>query len=251
MGASLDHRRMAEISSSYTEVLSPTGVEQLRAVGRVMGLNCRSRVVDLGCGYAEALRVWAAEFGIVGVGVDSHRFLCDRARLRVQEEGLGDRVQIVEADAAQWQCEPGEFDVAACIGACGIWGGYEGTVCHLRGLVRPDGRLLVGESYYLSAEVPQALVDYEGKLDTEEGLLRIVHSVGCELEYIARSTAVEWDRYVCSGWHDTLHWLDDNPGHPDRATVIERLHRGQRMYLEHRRKYQGFALHVLRPNAYE
>ncbi len=58
----LDHRRMAEISSCYTEVLSPTSRDQLRTVGRLMELSDRSTVIDFACGYGEALRVWGKEF---------------------------------------------------------------------------------------------------------------------------------------------------------------------------------------------
>jgi hypothetical protein len=78
MAETLSHSRMAEISSGYTEVLSPTGIDQLRTVGQIMGLCSQSKVVDFGCGYAEALRVWGREFGITAVGIENHGFLSNR-----------------------------------------------------------------------------------------------------------------------------------------------------------------------------
>ncbi|MFH1085136.1 MAG: class I SAM-dependent methyltransferase [Chloroflexota bacterium] len=249
MGSILDFRRMAEISSAYSQVLSPVGLEQWRTVGRVIGLSARSRVVDLACGYAESLRVWAKEFGARGLGVDHHGFLVGRARQRVADEGLAGQIEIVEGDAAAWRCEPGAYDVAASIGAYFVWGGYEGTVRYLRGLVGPTGWVVVGAAYYHTHDVPQALRDYEGDLPTEPELLEQALAAGCDLAYIARSTPNDWDRYVGCGWSDILRWLDEHPDDPQRAEVIERLHRGQRVYLGLRRPHEGFALHVLRPRA--
>ena len=130
-------------------------------------------------------------------------------------------------------------------------GGYEAALHHLKSLVGANGHLLIGEPYYESREVPEALVEYEGQLGTVDDLLGVARSVGCELEYMVTSTNADWERYICSGWHDILLWLDDNPDHPERTAVIEQLHRGQDMYLKYRRQYQGFVLQVLRPKRYE
>ncbi len=246
MHDALDHRRMAEISSCYTEVLSPTSPDQLRTVGKVMGLSDHSAVIDFACGYAEALRIWAREFGIRGTGIDSHGFLCRRARLRVDEEGLHDRVRVIEADGTSWGSGFREFDVAACIGAEWMWGGFGPAISSLERFVRVGGRILIGAAFYHTKDVPQELLEYEGELATPEEMLATIRAQGCELEYMTRSGSAEWERYVCSGWHDLLRWLEDNPSTPERSAIMDAFYRGQDMYVKYRSEYQGFALYILR-----
>ncbi|MEL7209428.1 MAG: class I SAM-dependent methyltransferase, partial [Actinomycetota bacterium] len=59
------------------------------------------RVVDLGCGDGRILIEAAATFGCRGRGIETDPRLVAIARSRVEAAGLADRVEIVEADAAE------------------------------------------------------------------------------------------------------------------------------------------------------
>jgi len=56
-------------------------------------------LVDLGCGDARILRHAVAERGCRGVGIEADPFLVGEARRLVAEEGLDDRIVVVEGDA--------------------------------------------------------------------------------------------------------------------------------------------------------
>ena len=57
----------------------------------------------------------------------------------------------------------------------------------------------------------------------------------------------DWDRYEAGNWHGLVRWLEENPAHPERGTVIEHLHRVQDEYLAYGREYMGWAMYVLVP----
>ena len=61
---------IAEIVSLEKRGLSPISPQKVVAVGHVLGLNERSRVIDFGCGMGEDLCLWSSRFGISGVGIE-------------------------------------------------------------------------------------------------------------------------------------------------------------------------------------
>lgn len=91
----LDPRRSVGYANS--------GDGDLARVFRSLGIVPTDSIVDLGCGKGGALRVCASFpfHRIVGVELSGH--LCAVARANVQRWGLG-RVEIVEADAADFDC---------------------------------------------------------------------------------------------------------------------------------------------------
>jgi SAM-dependent methyltransferase len=238
-----------DISERFMEIINPISAEKLLKVGQVMGFGEGDRIIDFGCGFAEPLALWAEEFGIGGIGIDLREYAVERARAKMAERGLADRIEIVSGNAAEYEFEKGTFDAATCIGATFIWGGWRESIRAMREAVADGGRLAIGECYWLTDEVPPEYAEVQTAPTKEHELLEGAREEGFDVEYLVRASHDDWDRYESSNWRSFLAWLDENPGHPDRQAVVERLHDSQDEYFRYARQYVGWAIYVLKPRA--
>jgi len=241
-----------DISERYIEILNPSTTEKIQTVGEILGIGQDSRIIDFGCGYGEVLALWAERFGISGVGIDIRDHACDRARDKMGKRGIAERIEIVCTDAREYSFEKSSFDVALCIGATFIWGGYRQTIQEIKKAIRPAGKLVIGEVYWLKEGVPQDYLKSSAPPDTkyEHELLQISHQEGFDLEYVVRASHDDWDRYSAGNWHGLVRWIEENPDHPERQEVIYHLHKIQGEYLRYEREYLGWAMYVLNPKMY-
>jgi SAM-dependent methyltransferase len=237
---------LKDISERDMELVNPTSPEKVLAVGRAAGMSHGKRVIDFGCGFGEALALWAERYGIGGVGIDIRPKACERARAKMQARSLTERIEIACMNAAEHVFTPHTFDVAACIGASFIWGGYRPTLQHLREAIKPDGAVIIGEPYWLNSNVPPEYSRRE-QVHTEFELLQIAREEGFDVVYVARASHDEWDRYERDNWQGLMHWLRENPDHPDRQQVLDHLRGSQDEYFRYAREYFGWAMYVLVP----
>jgi len=245
----MDFLDLVTIAEQDLELVNPTTAEKVIALGRALRLRQGSRVIDFGCGYAEPLALWAEHLGIAGVGIELREAACERARRKLEARDLSDRISIACGDGAAYPFEPGAFDAATCLGATFIWGGYRGTVRALRRAIRSDGRLGVGEPFWLSARVPKVYAQQERCVQFERDLLEITHQEGFELESVFRSSRDDWDCYESANWRGLIRWIEEHPGHPDRAAVIAHLRERQEEYATYGREHLGWAMFALAPGS--
>lgn len=238
---------LVNIAGRYMEVENPTTPEKIIAFGRHLRLRAGSKVIDYGCGYGEALVLWAEQFGIEGIGVEVREQACERARAKVSARGLSGRIEIVCVSGAEIDLAEQVFDAAICLGASFIWGGYRETVAAMSRVIRRDGRLGIGEEYWQRDHVPPEYVQRAGAVHSEVELLQIARSEGFELEYVVRASHDDWDAYESGRWHGLVRWLEENSGHPEREQVVGRLHQMQDDYLRYGREYLGWAMYALAP----
>ena len=238
---------LMSISHRYMELLNPSTPEKILKLGKVLGMKEGSRVIDYGSGCAEPLALWGKEYGITGVGVDISANFCERAAKKLYAAGLSDRIEIVCCKGVDYPLQEGAFDVATCIGATFVFGGYRETVRALKKAVHPKGRLGIGEVYWLSDNVPPEYAQKETSAHPETELLRITREEGFEIEYVIRASHDDWDRYSSDNWYGLLRWLEENPAHPDSQQVLEHLRRSQDDYFRYERQYTGWATYVLKP----
>ena len=243
--------RHHEIAEANHRILDPLVDGQLHLIGEVAGVAEGTRVLDLACGKGELLCRWAGWFGSTGVGVDlSHVFLA-AARERASELGVAGAVTFVQGDAGVYEPEGAAFDVASCIGATWIGGGIAGTIELLRPALRPGGRLLIGEPYWIEPPPAEALAAF-GFGPAEDfvslvGTLDRLDASGLELVELVLANPDTWDRYEASQWRTVAAWLAANPDDPDHAAMREFLDHGRRTYLEWGRRYLGWGVFVTQP----
>lgn len=243
----MDFLALKDISERTMRLVNPTSPEKLLRAGELMNLQQRSRVIDFGAGFGELLALWSRRFGVSGVGIDVRPYACARARERLRELDLSERCEIVCGDAANYAFEPHAYDVASCVGASFIWGGYRAALAQMRQAIRPGGRLLLGEPYWRAAAVPPEFAREQTAVHTELELLTMTHAAGFELSYVLHSSTEEWDRYECDNWQGLLQWLQENPDHPEREEVQRHLYESQAEYLGFGREFLGWALYILQP----
>jgi ubiquinone/menaquinone biosynthesis C-methylase UbiE len=243
----MDFFELMGISHRYMELLDPTTNEKIIKLGKLLKLKEGNRVIDFGCGCADPLTLWAEEFGITGIGVDISQDFCDRARKKVAEKGLSDRIEIVCSNTADYTFEEGAFDAATCIGATFAFGGYRQTIQAMKRAIHPKGRLGIGETHWLSNQVNPEYAQKQTFTLTEPELTQITRDEGFELEYIIRSSQDDWDRYISDSWYGLIHWLEENPNHPDYEQVFQHFRTDQNDYVQFQRQYMGWAMYCLAP----
>ncbi len=242
---------LMDISHKYLEILNPSSHEKILAVGDVLNLNTGSRVIDFGCGKGELLVLWAERFGIFGTGVDMSKPFCEKARNKVKERKLDNRIEIVLANGREYASDE-TYDAGLCIGATFIWGGFRETFQALKRFVKPTGKLVIGEPHWLKSDIPQEYLNGSAPPGTlyEHEILQVANEEGYDIEYMVRASLDDWDRYNAGNWRGLVEWINDNPKHPERQDVINRLRKDQDGYLRYEREYLGWAIYVLNPITY-
>jgi len=238
-----------DIAERNIELVNPTSAEKIVLAGSYLGLTSKSRVIDFGCGYGEALALWTEEFGIHGIGVEIRDHAVDRARKKMIIRGLASSIEIVHADGSQYDFENQAFDAACCVGASFIWKGFEPAIAALKTAVKPEGRILIGEPYWKNDRVAPEYTS-EHKIYTERELLETVHKHGLNVEYLIRSSDDDWANYEASNWQGLIQWLEEHPDHPEKDEVVEWLRKTQDEYFRYGRDSFGWAMYILKPIRY-
>jgi len=238
---------LVDISEKYMELINPSSPEKIVRLGKFLRFEPGKRVVDFGCGMAEPLVLWAKDYGISGIGIDVRREACDRAREKIKENKLDDKLEIICMKGAEFKPDKADFDVATCIGASFVFGGFRETIQAMKKLIVPGGRMGIGEPYWLSSQVPNEYVRLESNIHSEYELLHIVREEGFEIEYVIRASHDDWDTYESDNWYGLVRWLEDNPDHPERHEVINHFHTYQVRYFKYGREFLGWAMYALAP----
>ena len=242
---------LVNISERYMELLNPSTSDKIVKAGEIAGLKEGSRVIEFGCGFGEILALWGTAFGISGVGIDIRQYACDRARKKIRDQGLDGCIEIVCGKGAEYEFQKGIYDVAACIGASFVFGGYRETIRGMRSATGNHGKLVIGEPYWKTELVPPVYARGEIKnVHTELELWQITREEGFDIEYVVRASHDDWDRYESDNWYGLIRWIEENPNHPEREQVISHLHQDQEEYFRYGREYMDWAIYVLVPSSY-
>jgi protein-L-isoaspartate O-methyltransferase len=247
----MDQMNLYDISEHYMELINPFASDKIITIGKFLDLKKDERVLEFGSGFGEILVLWAESFGITGVGIDIREYAQERATKKISDRGLSDRIKVECTDGAKYQFEEESYDVAACIGASFIWGGFKETINGMKNAIHSKGKLVIGEPYLIKEPVPQ---EYRKKIEpihTEIELLNIARETGFDFEYMIRANHDDWDRYEASNWYSLSKWIEKNPAHPDLQQVIDWYHEMQDEYLRYGREYCGWAVYILNPIKYK
>ncbi len=246
----MDFFDLVNISERNMELVNPTSDGKILTIGRFLKLSEASSIIDFGCGYGEVLALWAMQYGITGTGIELRQNACERARTKMVDMELSDRVEIICGDAKKYEFKQHSYDVAACIGASFIWGGFIGSIRAMKTAIFRDGKLVIGEPYWLRDRVPPEYAATQQDIYTEIELLDMVQEEGFDVEYAVRANSDDWDVYEASNWYALIQWIEENPDHPERQKVIDHLHQIQEDYFQYGREYLGWAIYILNPARY-
>jgi SAM-dependent methyltransferase len=232
------------VAEASHELQNPTSEEKLLLLGRRLGLNSDSRVLDIASGRGGPALVLAREFGCTVQGIEISPDFHAVAVQRIADAGLSDRVTFRLGDAAGVAHEPGSYDAGLCLGASFVYGSLADTVETLEPAVRPGGHVVVGEPYWRRLPLPDAYEDRADPWTTLEGTVTIFETTGLPVVSVIASSDDDWDRYETLHWQAVERWLAENPGDPDASDIRARHKRAKRVYLRHGRDMLGWAIFV-------
>ena len=232
------------VAEAAHEIQNPTSEEKLVLLGKRLGLEPDSRVLDVASGRGGPALLLAREHGCAWHGIEISPDFHTVAIERAAQAGLADRVSFELGDGAQAVLDPEAYDAALCLGASFVYGSLADTVDALAPAVRPGGNVVVGEPYWRRLPLPD---DYEDRADpwtTLDGTTRIFETSGLPVVSVIASSDDDWDRYETLHWQMIERWLATNGDDPDAPEIRARHERAKWSYLRHQRDYLGWAIFV-------
>lgn len=245
----MDHWKYFGITHRNHLVCNPMSSEKLNELVELFALKPGARVLDIACGKAELLLRIAERYDAFGVGVDLSPYEVAEASRRAGSRGLAERVEIVHADGAAYEAPPSSFDLAMCIGATWVWGGYRGTIDALTHLAVPGGLVAIGEPFKLREPSPEYAAAEPGlvsTLVTHADNVQVGVEAGLTPLYTVVSSQDDWDRYEGLQWLAAENYAIEHPDDPDLPALLERARHQRDLYLRHQRDTLSWAIYLFR-----
>jgi SAM-dependent methyltransferase len=241
--------RFHEIAESDHRILNPLSMDKLSQLIDGLDLNANDHVLDLACGKGEWLVQLARMHGIRGVGVDISEVFLAAAKDRAYHMDVGDKLQFVHGDAADYPEDHHAFNLVACLGATWIGGGLAGTLDLMRSALHAQGGLLlVGEVFWHqtpSQAIARALdVEVDTFASLGETLARF-HAKDLKLIEMFLASKDDFDRYMAPRWRAVHEFLRDNPHDTDADALQDWIAANQQQYMQYGRDYMGWGAFVL------
>jgi SAM-dependent methyltransferase len=246
----MDIWKYYDITHREHVVCNPTSEEKLDRLVGLLRVESGAPVVDIACGKGEFLIRLEERYETLGVGVDISPFCVPRAEERLKERLPLGKTTFLEMNGSDFRPEkPHSFAIASCIGASWIYGGHEGTLDALIGMVEPGGWVVVGEPFWLqepSAEYLEASGDARESFGSHHANAEAGEERGLELVHTLVSNEDDWDRYEGLQWYAAAEYARTHPDDPDLTELMRRVGKGKDVFLRWGRDTLGWSIYVFR-----
>jgi trans-aconitate methyltransferase len=245
----MDTWKFYAITHQEHVLMNPTSESKLQALIELLRLKPGARVVDVGCGKGEFLVRLAQSYGVVGTGIDiSPSCVADAIRAH-RERAPTTTLTFVQADGASIATRSQTCDLASCLGASWIFGGYQGTLKALLATVADGGWILVGEPFWRaepSAEYLRATNLERDSFGSHSANVAAGEALGLNAVYTMVSDPTDWDRYEDLQWNAAQQYGRENPDDPDVPELMERVAKHRTAFLRWGRDTLGWAMYAFR-----
>jgi ubiquinone/menaquinone biosynthesis C-methylase UbiE len=244
----MDPWKYYDIIHRHHALMNPVDEEKFDDLIDLLQLPRAARVTDIGCGKGEMLIRLAEKYGIRGIGVDKSPYCIRDAKKRKSERAGQADLQFLEMNGSDYEPKTEELeDLAMCIGASWIYGGYKNTLKALARMTKPLGRVMVGEPFWRK-NPPQAYLKSSRlsrrSFNTHEGNVNTGESVGLAPVYTLVSTESDWDKYEGLHWYAAREYAVSHPQDPDLKDILAQDSRARENYLKYERDILGWAIYL-------
>lgn len=249
----MDSWKFYDLIHRHHTVMNPVNETRLDRLYDLMKLRRGARVVDIGCGKGEMLIRLAEKYHVKGVGVDKSPYCIREAGERKRQRVPKSDLKFLELDGAQYEIETRKsLDLAMCIGASWIYGGYGNTVKALAGMTKPFGFVMVGEPFWRRTP-PKEYLQHAGlsadSFGTHEDNVAPGESEGLRAVYTLVSSEEDWDMYESLHWYAAAEYAATSTQDPDLEELAARVSKERESYLRWGRETLGWAIYLFRePN---
>jgi cyclopropane fatty-acyl-phospholipid synthase-like methyltransferase len=190
---------------AYKNLVFNSPLSQERADSLVNACSPASKILDIGCGWAEfLLQMLVKNPKATGIGIDTDVEAIERGKILSQERYISERVNLICDDATKIT---DEFDLVVCLGARHIWNDIPSALQFLSNRISSGGKLLLGEGIYMNTPSPK-IKEVFGELSTANDLQKIISECGFEVLNFENATIEEWDTFE-SSWRKGLETSQD------------------------------------------
>ena len=248
----MDRNRFSAIAHRNHAFYNPISEEKLFKIIRMMSLKQDDKVIDIGAGKCELLIRLVEQYIILGTGIELYEGALKEAEkqaaIRIPEGSL----EFIAGDAneAVLSCERNRYDAGICIGSTHALGGLESTLATLKGLVKKNGYILIGEGYWKqppSQDYLEALGGAdESELKSHADNVRVGEELGSIPLWSYATNDDEWDEYEWLYSSSVENYCFENPEDPDCEAMLNRIRSWRRTYLKWGRDTMGFGLYLFR-----
>jgi SAM-dependent methyltransferase len=242
-----DQLRFTTIAHRDHVFLSPLSGPKVDQVLSMLELKPEARVLDVGCGKGEMLVRLAERRGACGAGLDPNVDLLADAKTRAAARVPAADLSFHPVSACDFDAAPETFDAALCVGSTEAYGTYRNTLQALAALVRPHGRMLVGERFWRRRPHPDYLAALGAGVDDLLDHPRNVRA-GEEAGLVPICTAVateeEWDHYERLRARALEDYAASHPEDPEAEAIWRQARRRAEAYEHWGRDTLGFGLYV-------
>jgi cyclopropane fatty-acyl-phospholipid synthase-like methyltransferase len=226
---------------TYLDFNSPLSDARAAKLIADLGIASGDFVLDLGCGWGELLlRAVSSEEWCNGTGIDADAEAIERGSLNAADRGLDHRVTLEVGDVSSHDAQA---DVVIAIGVSHAWGGAQPMLAAIKHIVRPGGRVLIGDGIWRRPPTAAALEALDATADDFVScavLVDVALAAGYRVLSVGEANDDEWDDFEsrwCSGYE---RWLLVNPDHPEAPAARARVDDHRARWLHGYRGVLGF-----------
>ena len=243
----MDRFKYSTISHRGLRYCNPFSAAKVESIIELLDLPPGGHILDIGTGKAELPIRLIERFQVEALGIDLSSPFLQEAHEQIALRIPQSTFTILEEDARTYQGEREAFDLASCLGACDIFGGFEKTLQHLAALVRPGGYILLGDGYWKQEPLAAYLEAFQGsrsEMSTHAENVAAGVTAGLTPLYATVCNDDEWDRYEWLHLRNIELYAREKPDDPDVPALLERIRAWRDIYLKWGRETMGFGLYL-------
>lgn len=209
------------------------------------------RILDAGCGNGEFLLRASERVPCHGLGLDQNASLIAAANTAATTRSSARDCRFEVADLQNHQLTDAPYDAAICLGSTHAFASgdsaYPTTLRELSRIVRPGGRILVGEAYRKQPPHPdylQLIGDPVGIYRNHRENVALAETQGLIPLYAIVSNEDEWDHFE---WSHRMAIEEASQAAPDDESLAAKLrpsHAWRDGYLQWGRTTMGFGFYL-------